>query len=44
MKTKEDGSKHVTKSQKGHRMLNKINQNQTFIYLLSFIPIVIMAS
>jgi hypothetical protein len=40
-----NGLKHVTKSQKGCRMLNGINQNQTFIYLLPFKTIVIfMAS
>ncbi len=38
------GSKHVTRSQKERWMLNKISQNQTFIFLLAFKTIVIMAS
>jgi hypothetical protein len=38
------GSKHITRSQKGYWMLNIINQNQTFILLLPFKTIVIMAS
>jgi hypothetical protein len=38
------GSKHVTRSQKGCWMLNKISQNQIFIFLLLFKTIVIMAS
>jgi hypothetical protein len=38
------GSKQVTRSQKGRRMLDIINQNQTFIYLLPFNTIVIIAS
>jgi len=36
------GSKHITRSQKGCRMLNIINQNQTFIFLLPFKTIIIM--
>jgi hypothetical protein len=42
--TKHKGSKHVTRSQKGSWMLNIINQNQTFIFLLPFKTIIIMAS
>jgi len=38
------GSKHVTRNQKGCWMLNIISQNQTFIYLLPFQTIIIMAS
>jgi hypothetical protein len=38
------GSKHVTRNQKGRQMLNIINQNQTFITLLPFKTIVIVAS
>ncbi len=37
-------SKHVTRSQKWHWMLDIISQNQTFIFLLPFKTIVIMAS
>jgi hypothetical protein len=37
------GSKHVTRSQKGHQILYIINQNQNFIFLLPFKTIVIMA-
>jgi hypothetical protein len=37
-------SKCVTRSQKGCQMLDITNQNQTFIYLLPFETIVIMAS
>jgi hypothetical protein len=36
------GLKHVTRSQKRHKMLDIINQNQTF-FLLPFKTIVIMA-
>ncbi len=43
-KIKHKGSKHVTRSQKGHQMLDIISQNQTFILLLPFKTIVIMAS
>jgi hypothetical protein len=39
-----NGSKHLTRSQKGHQMLNIISQNQVFIYLLPFTTIIIMAS
>jgi hypothetical protein len=39
-----DGSKHITRSQKRCKMLDIINQNQTFIFLLPFKTIVIMAS
>ncbi len=38
------GSKCLTRSQKGHWMLNITNQNQTFILLLPFETIVLMAS
>jgi heme/copper-type cytochrome/quinol oxidase subunit 4 len=38
------GSKHVTRSQKRHKMFNIISQNQTFIFLLPFKTIVIMVS
>jgi hypothetical protein len=38
------GSKHVTRSQKGHQILYIINQNQTFIFLLPFKTIVVVAS
>jgi hypothetical protein len=38
------GSKHVTRNQKGCWMLNVISQNQTFIFLLPFQTIIIMAS
>jgi hypothetical protein len=37
-------SKQVTRSQKGHRILNIINQNQTIVLWLPFETIVIMAS
>jgi len=36
------GSKHVIMSQKGHQMLDLINQNQTFNFLLPLKTIVIM--
>jgi hypothetical protein len=38
------GLKHLTRSQKGRWMLNKISQNQTFNFLLPFKTIVIIAS
>jgi hypothetical protein len=38
------GPKHKIRSQKGYQMLNIINQNQTFMCLLPFKTIVIMAS
>jgi hypothetical protein len=44
MKAKEDGSKHVIRSRKGCQMLDTINQNQTFIFLLPLKTIVIMAN
>jgi len=37
-------SKHIIRSKKGHKMLDIINQNQTFIFLLSFKTIVIMVN
>jgi len=36
--------KHITRSQKGRWILDIISQNQTFIFLLPFKTIVIMAS
>ncbi len=39
-----NGSKHITRNQKRCWLLNIINQNQEFIYLLPYKIIIIMAS